>query len=290
MKVIDLLKAWKDTIKERLQPIRPAIKGAIVVFLGIYLSRYGFGIGFLTYNIIFGIISYFLISLAALLLIKNFNQYLNLKFKISVSFLNLMGFGFLIIYHLLFYSNIFALIFLLCYFGLIHIILFLARKKRDNQNYIFSINSFIFSLGIIYGALLNSINIPVYIIFFFIVLTAEQFVRELTKDLNAKYVQNRLNIKRFSVKKVLTQEKKIRDFYVIASFQIIAIIFSILPPLYGIYNPIFYLYAMVPAIIFLALSLFFTVKYILTNNYYGIINSFIKWSIIFSLISLIYAS
>ena len=69
-KLIKLLKVFKESIGDRLKFYKPSIKGIIMVIIGMALTRYEIGVGILTTNFIFGILSYFFISLSGLILTR----------------------------------------------------------------------------------------------------------------------------------------------------------------------------------------------------------------------------
>lgn len=65
------VKRFFKEIKRCLKFFRPSIKGMIMVFIGIIITRYGIGVGYLTTNTIFGTLAYFFLAGSGLFIKKN---------------------------------------------------------------------------------------------------------------------------------------------------------------------------------------------------------------------------
>ena len=72
MKIKDFFAAGLDSLKEPFKNYKPVIKGCILVFFGLFLTRYDIGIGRLSINLILGGFAYLFLSLSFLLLYRSF--------------------------------------------------------------------------------------------------------------------------------------------------------------------------------------------------------------------------
>ncbi|MFW9818121.1 MAG: hypothetical protein ACFFE5_00810, partial [Candidatus Thorarchaeota archaeon] len=180
---------------------KPAIQGSILVIFGILNSRLGIGVEIFTINLIYGPLAYLFISLSGTLVSRilsissntsDNNQSEVIRYLITSGVFYFIGF-ILIILNLIFnsfiyYFNIPILIFtiilgifwcLATYFG--------SKLKKNIKFFNSIVLSLIFSMGILYGAFLNSIVFPFYIYYFFLSATFLQLSREVMKNLYINY-------------------------------------------------------------------------------------------------------
>ncbi|MHA1276979.1 MAG: hypothetical protein ACTSQI_04265 [Candidatus Helarchaeota archaeon] len=287
--------------------VRPCIKGAIMVVIGILITRMGWGavppigIGRLTSNLIFGPIAYFFLALAGLFIIKmvdlledpsqgvpspQFNT------KVVRDFLLFGAFyitGVVITaYNVIIYNLDIYIIYFIAIIGILWLSLGLyatqQHKAQFNTNLIISLT---FTLGIFYGAISNNIAVPLYIYIIFLAAFFLQFSRELVKRFNEIEDEEAST----ENSETPTQLSNIRNIlFTSLVFQLGAIAFLSILPFTGIYNPILYLYPMIPGAVLIGLAAFFTKKSISAERKIKRIRIIIRIAILLVLIAFILAS
>jgi hypothetical protein len=276
-------------VKKYLRIGKPAVKGSILVIFGILNSRLGIGVEIFKNNLIYGPLAYLFLSLsgimiARLLLISGKTSENNRKqvkrYLVISGIFYLIGF-ILIVLNLFFntfiyYFNIPILIFTLI-MGIFWFFIILFGPKLTSKikflNYI--IVSLIFSMGILYGAFLNSIVFPFFIYYFFFSVAFLQLSREIMKDLNLNKNKKELLVKR-------KQDLLLK---ISLLFDILAIWFFFLP-VYSISSyPLVYLVFMICGIIFIIFAGLFTLESILEKKISYRISLILKIGILFQLMA-----
>ncbi|MHA1148208.1 MAG: hypothetical protein ACTSR8_08180 [Promethearchaeota archaeon] len=302
MKIKDFLVAGFDSIKEPFKNYKSVIKGCIMVLFGILLTRYGLGIGRVTINIVFGIFAYLFLSLSFLLFYKKFfnsndNHERNVNRTIILfMILNFLGISLIIISIMIYYLNIYNLLIYLVCFSILLFSFLIALKKRENLYLSKVILSLNFSVGLIFGAGLNNIILPLYIYFMVISLSFIQVSREITKTISKN--KSITQMKEWRLIKNIKNQSRILSLdstevtllkYPL-SFQLIAVIFFILIEFAGIVNTIWYLYLLIIGLMFNGMAMYFNIKSILNSEFHEKINKMLKWTIIFQLLAFLAAS
>ncbi|MFX0039265.1 MAG: hypothetical protein ACFFCY_11810 [Promethearchaeota archaeon] len=278
MKFSKYLKIWK-----------PAVKGSILVIFGILNSRIGIGVEIFTNNLIYGPLAYLFLAFSGiiitrfLLISKNLSNDSRLKLKsvlITSGVFYIIGFT-LIICNVIFNSGIYYLNFLILIFTVLIGIFwslsgYYGFKVKKNTAFInIIVITFIFSMGIIYGAFLNTFLFPIYIYFFFLSATFLQLSRDLMKIFDGKE-------KKEDLQECFNQDAVLR---VVLMFEILAIGFFILPVYYITSYPLAYLVFMICGVILIIFSCIFTLESILERKISYRISSILKISIVFQLIA-----
>lgn len=304
--IVNIFKASKEALGNKLSkltPIKPALKGTILVIMGILLTRYDLGVGFLTINTLFGMFSYFLIAVSGLILIRNIRwkkdqnrEILNPRRDILFFLiLFLLGFNLLLVYCFLYYFNFIILIFT-AFIGIFWVLIwFNAEKERENSYVLNIFNSLIFALGLFFGALLNTYLTPLYIYYFFISILFLQLAREITKDLVRDIGTIEAQFKVKSAKELKKSMLRQDDLLgskskMIFLFGLISLVFILLPLISTIANPIMYLYPLAFTIILIAAILYLSFKGYKENTFYPRINSLLKYAILLEIVGFLFAS
>jgi len=263
-----------------------------MVLLGILNSRVGIGIETFINNLIYGPLAYFFLTLSGLIVIKMLqisnretpNNRLNLRQGIilfGATFL--IGFILAIINTVtnivIYYFNILIILFYVI-IGVLWLSLGYLASKRENITVVVNIAiiSLTFSMGLIYGAILNTLTFPLYVYFFFFTASFLQPARELTKILGKEDRKkssivfarnyNRVNILKYSL-----------------FFQLAAIFFLILPIFTPLAYPILFLFLMVLGLIVIGIASILTLNSILGKMEFRKISSILKIGILIELIT-----
>ncbi|MFO8018168.1 MAG: hypothetical protein R6U96_05995 [Promethearchaeia archaeon] len=247
------------SLKQKLAPIsyffhfvKPAIKGIILVIIGLIITRQSVGIGRLNLNFLYGIPSYFLFGLAALSLyskMENGKSRGTLIFTVGtllrfVVFLSL-GAG-LLIFHILLNNIDFVL---LLYVGIINGVwiglafLYLRGIKKRYTKLLFS--NLIFSFGIIYGAILNTLAFSYIIVLFFLATFFLQCARDL------------LNFTHLTYK---TEQKIVNPIKESFYSQLFSAVFLTLALFFGVAYQLFYLYPLIASLVVFTFTIYLTYK------------------------------
>jgi len=241
----------KDSI-EILRPIND-LMGSLTVIIGILNTRTGISIEVILINIVLGILTYFFIAGSGMVIndiydieIDKINRperpipsgRITLKqAKILFMICLVIGLTFAIYHSFIFNLGIFN-ISIVALFGFIGWLYAKWGKKSGFfGNIIVSIS---FSIGLIYGAILNSSNIPAYIYFFFLTSFFLLLSREIIKgceDIEGDKIDG---VKTLAIKIGIKKSTKISMI-----FSILAIIFFILPNFTNIINPLLFMISMV---------------------------------------------
>ena len=212
----------KKNIRNSGIPIKPSIKGIILVFFGLYMTRFSVGMGIFQTNLYFGMISYFFLAMAgvfARLFLQTDNQKDSIKAAIMSLIMYIVGFMLTVFIMAIFNLNIFILISLIS-LGVLWLFLVLYAKSQDKHDIISKIFlCLVFTMGLLYGASLNQVIFPIYVVAFFLTLFFLQLSREYIKEFNElegiikekkhriRRIRNKLSFKKTSgaVKKIVKE-------------------------------------------------------------------------------------
>jgi len=162
-----------------------SIKGMIIVVFGLYLTRFNVGTGRYETNILFGAIAYLFLARSGLLMVKylqNSDEKTSLHAFIMSIIMYAIGFTVTLINMAVFNLDILILIPLIVIGGLWIGLSLFASKKDKSEIVIKILMCLSFSLGLIYGASLNLVIFPIYVLFFFFTFFFLQLSREYIKD------------------------------------------------------------------------------------------------------------
>ena len=238
-------------IIEILRPIND-IMGSLTVIIGILNTRTNISAYLVIINIILGVITYFFVAGSGMVI----NDIYDLEIdkinrperpipsgritiqQAKIIFLATYGIGVgLAIFHSFFFNIGFLNIILAVFFGFIGWVYAKWGKKSGFLgNIIVSIS---FSIGLIYGAILNNSNIPPYIYFFFLTSFFLLLSREVIKGCEDIEGDKEQNVKTLAIR---IGVKKSTIIAMIFSFA--AILFFILPYFTPIINPLLFLISM----------------------------------------------
>lgn len=238
-------------IIEILRPIND-IMGSLTVIIGILNTRTNISAYLVIINIILGVITYFFVAGSGMVI----NDIYDLEIdkinrperpipsgritiqQAKIIFLATYGIGVgLAIFHSFFFNIGFLNIILAVFFGFIGWVYAKWGKKSGFLgNIIVSIS---FSIGLIYGAILNNSNIPPYIYFFFLTSFFLLLSREVIKGCEDIEGDKEQNVKTLAIR---IGVKKSTIIAIVFSFA--AILFFILPYFTPIINPFLFLISM----------------------------------------------
>ena len=162
-----------------------SIKGMIIVLFGLYLTKFNVGIGRYETNILFGTIAYLFLARSGLLMVKylqSSDEKTSLHAFIMSIIMYAIGFTVTLINMAVFNLDILILIPLIIIGGLWVGLSLFASKKDKSEIVIKILMCLSFSLGLIYGASLNLVIFPIYVLFFFFTFFFLQLSREYIKE------------------------------------------------------------------------------------------------------------
>jgi 4-hydroxybenzoate polyprenyltransferase len=281
-------------IKKYRKIVKPSFKGGLMVLFGIFNSRLGIGIEIFTVNLIYGPLAYLFIAFSGIIIIKLLQMLSDLSSESKKSikrailvFVALYLIGFILIIcnvienMMIYYFNTAIIIFTVfigiiwCLFG------FFGFKNRKN---IKSINilmvTLIFSIGLIFGAFLNTYLIPHYIYFFFFSISFLQLSRELMKGFNEGD-----KIESFIMWEIHNNKEKILRYSLV--LDLLAIVFLLLTTFSNIIYPLLFLVLIVSNIIIISLAMIFTLESILIKKVEYKISTILKIGIFIELLTLL---
>lgn len=265
-----------------------------MVLFGIFNSRLGIGVETFTINLIYGPLAYLFLALSGIMIIKllqildnpSYNGVFSKKRALMIIGVLYLISLILIIVNvventIIYYFNV-VIIFFTISIGILWIFLcFYGYKSRVKIGHIsILIISLIFSIGLIYGAFLNTLIIPIYLFFFFLSTLFLQLSRELMKGFNINDITEG-----FIGLDSRTNQGKVLKVSLI--FQTLAIVFFILPIYSNISYPIVFFVLMISVIFIISLAGILTLKNILENNISQKIKSLLKIALLFELFTLL---
>jgi len=283
-------------IKEIIFTLKPInwIKGIFMVLIGILNTRYFIGIGRVASNIFIGLPTYFLLSISMMLTVLIFkisNKSSENNITIVRRIVIVLGIVFTISYSLSIYYVVilnlnYLSLFLVALIGAFLIIsIYYLRNSEKKSLLIHIIGSLSYAFGIIYGAALNIIILPLYVYLFFTAVFLTQFSKDVITSY--KYLAKEREREEFSFPITFGVQRTQKIAFI---FQLIIIISLLIPLFTGIYNPIMYLIPMILMVIILGITSLMTLKLDFERKYRRFINLLFKTVIFFEILSLILAS
>jgi len=242
-------------VKDGIEILRPlnCLMGSLTVLIGILNNRVGVETSTLIFNIVLGIITYFFLAGSGNVI----NDYYDIEIdkinrphrpiprgsitlkqaKILWIIAVLVGIVIAILHSVLFtigYLNIIIAVFM-AFIGWLYAAW--GKKSGFIGNIIVSVS---FSIGLIYGAILNNSNLPFYIYFFFLTSFFLLLSREIIKGCEDIEGDKNEGVKTLAIRIGIKKSTKISMI-----FGILAIVFFILPCFTNIQNRLFFLFSMV---------------------------------------------
>ena len=241
-------------VKDAIEILRPlnCLMGSLTVLIGILNTRVGVETSTLIVNILLGLFTYFFIAGSGNVIndyydieIDKINRpdrpiprgSITLKQAMILWIISaLIGIIIAILHGLLFnigYLYIFFVLFMV-FIGWLYAAW--GKKSGFIGNVIVSVS---FSIGLVYGAILNNSNVPYYIYFFFLTSFFLLLSREIIKGCEDIEGDKNEGVKTLAIRIGIEKSTKVS-----MVFGIIAIVFFILPYFTPIINPIFFLISM----------------------------------------------
>lgn len=287
-------------VKAAFEILRPvnALMGCLTVIIGILNTRVGISFDRLILNIILGVITYFFLAGDSMIIndiydieIDKINRpkrpiprgAITLK-QAKYLFCGVLIFGVTVaIIHSVLLELGFLNVFVAALFGFLG--WFYAKWGKKSGffgNFIVSIS---FSIGLIYGAILNSFVIPIYIYYFFLVSFFGLLSREVIKGCEDIEGDKGEGVKTLAIKIGI---KKSVCFSIL--FAALAIIFYILPLFTNILNPLLFSISMIFGIAIMFYSIVLMLRKNLEKKDFSKISLMIKVAGFFGLIAFLLAS
>ncbi len=290
----------KSTLIGSLIIMRPinCIMGSLTVIIGILNTRTGIPINILLINLVLGIITYYFIAGSGMIIndiydieIDKINRpdrpipsgAVSLK-QAKILFILTFGIGVIIsIIHYLIFDLSGLNVILAVFFGLIGWLYAAWGKKQGFiGNIIVGIS---FSIGLIYGAVLNSLTIPPYIYYFFLTAFFLLLSREIVKGCEDIEGDKEEGVKTLAIK--LGTKQAIRFSLL---FEVLAIVFFILPMFTNIINPLLFLIFMIFGIVVVLTAIVLSLSKNLEQENFKKISLLLKSGALLGLIAFIFAS
>ncbi len=287
---------FKDAI-EILRPIND-LMGGLAVIIGILNTR-SIPIDLLTliFNIIFGVLTYFFIAGSAMVI----NDYYDVEIdkvnrperpiprgSITLKQAEILWITTILIGIIL--SIIHSLLFNIGYLNII-IVVFMAfigwlyaawgKKSGFIGNIIVAIS---FSIGLIYGAVLNNSSIPPYIYYFFLTSFFLLLSREVIKGCEDVEGDKKEGVKTLAIRIGIKKSTRVSMI-----FAILAILFYILP-YFTVINPILFLISMVFGLVVVLFAVILMLKDNLVNKDFKKISLLLKIGAFLGLLIFLLAS
>ncbi len=291
--------SFKSRLLASIEVLRPinCIMGSLTVIIGILNTR-GVSIEVLLFNIIIGILTYFFIAGSGMVIndiydlpIDKVNRPerpiprgdITVKHAwIIFTLTYAIGVLLSIIHSLVLNLGVLNVI-LAIFFGFIGWVYAKWGKKSGFPGNI--VVSLSFSIGLIYGAVLNSSIIPIFIYFFFLTSFFLLLSREIIKGCEDLEGDREEGVKTLAIK---LGTKKASYFSL--GFAICAIIFFVLPVFTNIINRILFLVSMFFGLAVVILAVINIIKKNLVREDFKKISMFLKLGAYFGLISFVLAS
>ena len=286
-------------IKDAIEILRPIndIMGSLTVIIGILNSRSNDPI-ILTWNIILGVITYFFLAGSGMVI----NDYYDIEIdkinrperpiprgaitlkqaKILWIATSLIGITIAILHSVLFnigYLNVIIAV-LFAFMGWLYAAW--GKKSGFIGNIIVSIS---FSIGLIYGAVLNNSNVPPYIYFFFLTSFFLLLSREVIKGCEDIEGDKNQGVKTLAIQ---IGVKKSTIFSLI--FALLAIVFFILPCFTNILNRLLFLISMAFGLAIVLYAIVLMLKRNLERKDFKKISLILKIAMFLGLVAFIFAS
>ena len=287
-------------VKDAIEILRPAncLMGALTIIIGLLNTRTGISPELLLINVILGSLTYIFLAGSGMV-INDYYDYEIDKINrpnrpiprgaISLKQARLLFFVYLLIG--IGFSTLHIIIFGLNYLNIIIAIFFgfiawlyakWGKKSGFYGNLIVSVS---FSIGIIYGALLNSINLPSYIYFFFFTAFFLLLSREVIKgceDIEGDKIEG---VKTLAIRIGIKTSN-----YLAMLFAILAIVFFISPIFTTILNPFLFIVSMSFGLVIVSLAIILMLKRNKIKKDFGRISLFLKIGAFLGLVAFVLAS
>ncbi|NVM55254.1 MAG: hypothetical protein HWN66_16225 [Candidatus Helarchaeota archaeon] len=275
--------------------LKPSIKGSIMVVIGVLNTA--IGIGRATINLIYGPIAFFFLAISGLFVIEivqtleESSQNSSITVKPAKIFRGMFVFGVMYIigstiavYNLVINDLDFFIIYFVAAVGILWLSLGLyAVQGRKNVLIENIVVSLAFTIGLLYGGVLNSPIIPIFIYFFFLTAFFLQLSRELVRGFNDGEGEEDE-----SPSEITDDDQKILKFSLI--FQLFAIIFFVLPIIYvNVSISFLFIYPMIIGLIFISIACYLTFKSVLEKKCFTKISSLLKIGVVIEIIAFILA-
>lgn len=287
---------FKDSV-EILRPLND-IMGSLTVIIGILNTRSFIAFETILINIFIGILTYFFIAGAGMVIndiydieIDKINRperpipsgriSLN-QAKILFIIYLIIGMAFAIFNSFLFNLGILNVIVAAFFVFIGWLYAKWGKKSGFFGNIIVSVS---FSIGMIYGAILNNSNIPAYIYFFFLTSFFLLLSREVIKGCEDIEGDQKEGVKTLAIRIGIKRATKISMI-----FSITAIIFFILPNFTNIINPLLFLVSMIFGLIDVLYAVILMLKGELQKEDFKKISLLLKLGAFLGLLSFILAS
>jgi geranylgeranylglycerol-phosphate geranylgeranyltransferase len=286
----------KDII-EILRPIND-IMGSLTVIIGILNTRLGIEPINLILNLILGVLTYFFIAGGGMII----NDYYDIEIdkinrperpiprgsitlnqaKTLWIVISLIGIT-IAVFHSIILNIGYLNVILAVFFAFIGW-LYAAWGKKSGffGNVIVSTS---FSIGLIYGAVLNSSSIPPYIYFFFLTAFFLLLSREIIKGCEDIEGDKNEGVKTLAIRIGIKKSTRIS-----LIFALLAILFFILPIFTTVLNPILFLISMVFGIAVVVYTIILMLKSKLERKDFKRISLLLKISMFLGLVAFIFAS
>ncbi|MHA2280662.1 MAG: geranylgeranylglycerol-phosphate geranylgeranyltransferase [Promethearchaeota archaeon] len=287
---------FKDII-EILRPLND-IMGSLSVIIGILNTRIGVDISILTFNIILGVLTYFFLAGSGNIIndyydieIDKINRperpiprgAISLKQAKTLWIITaLIGIVIAIIHNFLFqiiYLSIIIAV-LMTFIGWLYAAW--GKKSGFVGNIIVSAS---FSIGLIYGAILNNSNVPFYIYFFFSAAFFGLLSREIIKGCEDIEGDKTEGVKTLAIRIGIKKST-----YIAMIFAILAMVFYILPYFTNILNPLLFLISMAFGLIVVLFAVILMVKGNLVRENFKKISLLLKIGAYLGLVAFLLAS
>jgi len=287
---------FKDTI-EIMRPHND-LMGSLTVIIGFLNTRTAMTIGNLLINILLGVITYFFIAGSGMVVndiydieIDKINKpnrpiprgSITLKqAKLLYFFYLIIGLAFAFIHSILFNLGILNIL-IAALFGFIGwLYAYWGKKSGFPGNIIVSVS---FSIGLIYGAILNNSTIPNYIYFFFLTSFFLLLSREIIKGCEDIEGDKKEGVKTLAIRIGIKPATRIATLS-----SALAIIFFILPYFTNIINRFLFLISMFFGLVDVSYAIFLMLKIILIQKDFKKISLLLKIAALLGLIAFIFAS
>ena len=286
---------FKDSI-EILRPIN-GLMGGLTVIIGILNTRIGIPLLTLIFNIIFGVLTYFFISGSSMVI----NDYYDIEIdkinrperpiprgSISLKQAKILWVSTILIGIIL--SIIHSLLFNIGFLVPI-IVVFMAfigwfyaawgKKSGFIGNIIVGIS---FSIGLIYGAVLNNSGIPLYIYYFFLTSFFLLISREVIKGCEDVEGDKKEGVKTLAIRIGIKKSTTISMI-----FAVVAVVFYILP-YFTVINQLLFLISMIFGLAVVLFAIILMLKGNLVNKDFKKVSLFLKIGAFLGLITFLLAS
>ena len=280
-----------------MRPVN-CIMGSLTVIIGILNTRTGIPFNILLLNIILGVITYYFLAGAGMIIndiydieIDKINRperpipsgAVSLT-QAKILFILTYGIGVVIaIFHSFLFNLGYLNIILAVFFGFIGwVYAKFGKKSGFPGNILVSVS---FSIGLIYGAVLNSLIIPSYIYFFFLTSCFLLMAREVIKGCEDIEGDKKEGVKTLAIKIGIKKAT-----YISILFQILGIVFFILPLFTEIINPILFMFSMFFGVAVVGFAIVKSFGKNLEKKDFKIISLTLKSGMLLGLIAFILAS